>query len=739
MNPREDVLRRNDRHATFWKLHQQLGEAFEVAVNRDCLQTSAKLKAATVDVMRSSYHKDGTSSLPLAEATESMKHYASLASREEMAPSLSDRSMQSSRLQLPESPRTPRMQMDNPAPPSDMPRILSTESQGMEPSSNEVLPSYRRDGRRSQSLASGASAISEICDFVPRPCWQKSKTLTRRRSVIKAAATVTTPNLALDGSNGIVPVGSQVSVQVPPPRLSTDGKRWKQADLMLSPWGPLRTIWDFISLMILLKDVVSLPLLLLGVDMDSLFSTWQAMSSLSLVFWCLDIVLSFFTGYYSKGTLVLDQRRVAMSYIRTWFVIDLLVILNDIMMEAEVYPDGLEQERVAARFLRFLRLIRILRLGKLSQISHFLLDQFDSQVGSLYFSLGMVMICMMLVEHVIACFWFGLGTADGGHETWLSRNNLDKLTFMTKYTYSLRWALAQLGIGSTEIEAVTEAEGYYSVFVAFVSIITFSTVISSMTSLVEALHKSKQEETREFGLLKRFLRQNRIPMELSERVTRSLRYAYHEKTARAQEHPAILALLPKPMLADLDFARYKKFLLTIPLFQQLTDNSMMNLLAGQLLRKVACAAVSITSAAEGDAILCCGAVGESCFIPLEGSMQYWQGDVCGSEVAADTLVAEMCLWTDWHYVGDLISSSFSKVAAIMVADVCLCIANVPDAQHETAIYARRYVQALNAQEGLSDLWQFVGLQEKGEVEKNISGSNRWLCAWPWRWSARVSP
>ena len=33
-----------------------------------------------------------------------------------------------------------------------------------------------------------------------------------------------------------------------------------------------------------------------------------------------------------------------------------------------------------------------------------------------------VMICMMLVEHVIACFWFGLGTADGGHETWLSRN-----------------------------------------------------------------------------------------------------------------------------------------------------------------------------------------------------------------------------------------------------------------------------------------------------------------------------
>ncbi|CAE7622350.1 unnamed protein product [Symbiodinium sp. CCMP2592] len=86
--------------------------------------------------MRSNYHKDGTSSLPLAEATESMNRCASLASREELAPSLSDRSMHSNRLQLPESPRTPRMQMDHPAPPSDMPRILSTESQGAETSDN---------------------------------------------------------------------------------------------------------------------------------------------------------------------------------------------------------------------------------------------------------------------------------------------------------------------------------------------------------------------------------------------------------------------------------------------------------------------------------------------------------------------------------------------------------------------------------------------------------------------------
>ncbi|CAE7622325.1 KCNH4 [Symbiodinium sp. CCMP2592] len=124
------------------------------------------------------------------------------------------------------------------------------------------------------------------------------------------------------------------------------------------------------------------------------------------------------------------------------------------------------------------------------------------------------MIVMMLLEHVIACFWFGLGRMESSSGTWLTHSAVADGSFANQYTYSLRWALGQLGIGSTEIEALTEAEGYYSIAVAFVSIIIFATVLSSMTSLVSALHSRRTEEMRQFGLLKRFLRQNRIPKSL---------------------------------------------------------------------------------------------------------------------------------------------------------------------------------------------------------------------------------
>ncbi|CAE7707641.1 Kcnh2, partial [Symbiodinium sp. CCMP2456] len=65
------------------------------------------------------------------------------------------------------------------------------------------------------------------------------------------------------------------------------------------------------------------------------------------------------------------------------------------------------------------------------------------------------MIVMMLLEHVIACFWFGLGRMESSSGTWLTHSAVADGSFANQYSYSLRWALGQLGIGSTETEALT--------------------------------------------------------------------------------------------------------------------------------------------------------------------------------------------------------------------------------------------------------------------------------------------
>ncbi|CAE7904314.1 KCNH4, partial [Symbiodinium sp. KB8] len=314
------------------------------------------------------------------------------------------------------------------------------------------------------------------------------------------------------------------------------------------------------------------------------------------------------------------------------------------------------------------------------------------------------MIVMMLLEHVIACFWFGLGRMESSSGTWLTHSPVADGSFANQYTYSLRWALGQLGIGSTEIEALTEAEGYYSIAVAFVSIIIFATVLSSMTSLVSALHSRRTEEMRQFGLLKRFLRQNRIPKSLSDRILRFLRSAYHEKAMNDQDFPSILELLSKPLYAELDFARYKAIILKIPFLEQLHSSCAGLSYVDRVLQQVARKAVLPVDAAEADVVFCSGGDADACFVTIDGSLKYTQDDLAQQEISDGVLLAEMCLWTHWNYVGDLISLTFSKLAKLDAEAVCGCISSAVELQNEASRYARRYLGALNMEVELTDLW-----------------------------------
>ncbi|CAE7305791.1 Kcnh5 [Symbiodinium natans] len=451
----------------------------------------------------------------------------------------------------------------------------------------------------------------------------------------------------------------------------------------------------------LIKDIVALPLLLaMSVRIEELFTSWRYLSMVGTIYWSMDICLSFFTGYYHKGSLVSDVPKIAWVYFKSWFLIDLFLTALDISVELGA---DLGEAFVAVRFLRFLRFIRLLRWDKFSQISVFFQDQFDSPAASLEFSLLVVMIVMMLLEHVIACCWFGLGRMDSPTGTWLTKSIVADGSFVNQYTYSLRWALSQLGIGSTEIEAITEAEGYYSVAVAFVSIIIFATVLSSMTSLVTALHSRRTEEKRQFGMLKRFLRQSRIPKGLNERIMRFLRYAYHEKALTAQDYPTILDLLSKPLQAELDFARYKAYIFSVPFLEHL-HSSAAGLHAGRVLQEIARKAVFLVDAAEAEIVFCSGGMADACFVTIDGSLKYTQGESCTEAIAAGVLISEMCFWTYWHHVGDLISVTFSKLAKLDAETVCKCISPAVELQNEASRYARRYVDALNMEEELSDIW-----------------------------------
>ncbi|CAE7220484.1 Kcnh2 [Symbiodinium natans] len=374
-----------------------------------------------------------------------------------------------------------------------------------------------------------SSDDSEVSSFHPLRCWTvRSRSTSGRHKSVKTSTVNSATNPASSSSKKLKGNGS-----VEGEALDASEQR-----CILSPNGGFRSVWDFVGLVLLMKDTVDLPLMLVHVYLNELMPFWGTLSTLSVFYWCFDIILAFNTGYLRKGEMVWSRRSIAFHYLRTWFLIDISVTFVDLSLEFLAFAES----AAAVQFFRFLRVLRMLRLGKVGQISAFFQDKLESEVAFMEFSLFLVVLSMMLTEHVIACFWLGVGSLEDGGKSWRQRSSLDQESVMMQYLASMRWSLAQLGIGSTNIEAVTTAEGYYTVFVAFVSVIIFSTVISSMTSLVSALHGSRMEEMAQFGILRRFLRQNNIPASLSQRILRFLEFRYHERasTASSSNTPDVL-------------------------------------------------------------------------------------------------------------------------------------------------------------------------------------------------------
>lgn len=549
------------------------------------------------------------------------------------------------------------------------------ESPQMEYEANEAMKSANLSlGLGSDFTPSPANKFS-----APYSCWlTKSSSTARRRSISKGEAFAMSKTQAL-------PEAPQCWLGV------------------LNPMGHFRNLWDFVGIILLAMDTIFLPVQFVTDDFFEMFPALKIKSQIAVFYWFFDILLSFLTGYLDKGQLIDDHRAIAKRYLKSWFIPDILVTIIDFIL---MFEDARASAQSAGtRVLRLLRLCRVVRLGKLTRAAAFLRDRFESDVAYTQFTLVIAMLTMLLLEHVIACGWFGLGSMSSESETWISAAKKEGASFTLLYTTSLRWALSQLGIGGTQIEAVNSTEGVYTALVALVSLLTFSTVISFMTSLIGTLQHKRMEETQQFGLLRRFLRTNKIPEELRQRVTRFLHHAYLQRGSNSEE-PYILDLLSESLQAELQLARYNDGLASLPFFAKLFRNKFLSLQEEQVMQTIANKAMTVLETAEDDVIFCHGNVATAAYYALDNcSMIYLQPNVAVVKPGCREWISEMCLWTEWLHLGDLITSSFSKFIVIKAQEFCEIVSKAGPCQVQGHYYALEYVEALNEVQDASDLWQ----------------------------------
>merc|ERR1712113_663635 len=97
--------------------------------------------------------------------------------------------------------------------------------------------------------------------------------------------------------------------------------------------------------------------------------------------------------------------------------------------------------------------------------------------------MGIMNIVMIILglSHVMACFWYGIGLQGGHAATWIDQFPEDA-SLSYRYSSALYWALSLFGGGMNEFVPTNTTERVYAIACFVFSFMTASMVVSSITS-----------------------------------------------------------------------------------------------------------------------------------------------------------------------------------------------------------------------------------------------------------------
>lgn len=674
----------------FWELHRQLGECYA----RD-VQSQPKGEA------KSSLNPQA---LTIPDMPGSRRHSrARLSNISGLSASISGYGAQSFGLSSHDMPSIP-------------PNVRVEELRGRRKQTMRSLAD-----RQGVGLEDSEEVNVKMIDLKMHECWKVKKptqkqqpggTNTRRMSVEFAAPQTT--------------VASTAEVEKSQGRCSR---------VVLHPGGLFRTVWNLMVALCVLHDMVLIPLSAFDLAETTFLSVLKWLVLLS---WNCDLVVSLLTGFYDNGTLVMVPTQIWIHYAKTWMIFDVSLITLDWTLVA-LGSEGAERNSdqwQTLRLLRSLRLVRMLRMIKLRRAHEAFQEMLHSQASSLYFGLFSSLGYLLVLNHFIACGWFSVSHLDS-QVNWVLELGLDSQSVEYQYLTCMNWAFAQLGVGSSSAKPVNSLEMGFCILIAFRSLMTSATLISTVSNLMAGLSKIKEDENTEFRLLRCYLKQNDIPQPLSQKVTQFLQHQYslRQEARSADMEVPVLTLLSNQLQGELQFARYHKALCQLQVVHDL--DQMRDLHVLQVMQRMSRTAISNAVVASKDVIFLAGAEAKAAYFTQSGSLTYFHDD--GQEtVDCNSWIAEVCIWTPWVYMGDLVAEDVSRLAILDVDEFCETLGASWMTQNAARRYAEDFLENMRKQTTWTDIVK-VNFDEDDSVQAEDAAAAPLNGFWTRLFGRRVAP
>eukprot|EP00930_Biecheleria_cincta_P046084 TRINITY_DN31782_c0_g1_i1.p1 TRINITY_DN31782_c0_g1~~TRINITY_DN31782_c0_g1_i1.p1 ORF type:complete len:933 (+),score=164.39 TRINITY_DN31782_c0_g1_i1:95-2893(+) len=534
---------------------------------------------------------------------------------------------------------------------------------------------------------------------------------------------------------------------------------------MLNPNGWMSMTWDLVSVIFVLYDLITIPLQVFELQ----HAVLNAADLVVALVWTIDIIISFFRGVTDEGAVDMRPCKVATKYLRTWFLLDVAVVLTDWMLIASDVGDGMEfskilRGRIVLRMLRIFRLVRIMKLANKenSIVSSLMNNESNKAMASVL----KLLTAIVLVNHYVACGWYGISSIPGMPAGWIDvyLEDSDKLNH---YLTAVHWSVTQFTPASMHVLPVNRLERAVNVVIIFFGLCMFSSFVSNMTGAMNHLNKLTSEQRNRNSTLRQYVADNKVSLDLLSCIMSYQRSTKNAQRKRLHEKDvAVFKTLPEDLLQKLHEEVYGPVLQDHPLFSHLTNTE------ESIISSVCHLAMSETRLPVGEELFRCGARGSKMFFVISGSLAYFRGydEIIPQEIYAGDWLCEVVLWAKWEHRGRVIVAAPPKnrdprsrpaqvqIGELMALDAAefhsilsqgRCLAQV---QTYANVFAVMAVQDCRTAHCVDDLWgsraqvttclkRAFGLGDEGKVASKLmmlwdDGTNTWTqCYRAWKQAA----
>lgn len=344
---------------------------------------------------------------------------------------------------------------------------------------------------------------------------------------------------------------------------------------LLSPSSPYLYVWNIIIALLLVYTATLMPYRI-AFQEPVYFDSFTIFETVVDFIFIKDIFVNFVTSFRTDaGDYERNLWRVMLSYIKSWFFID---VLSSFPMGIIEYTQGLDPSSSAnkanrlarlARLPRLYKLLRILRISKLSRVykgSPFyerIEDWFDVNGRFLRFFKSIMSI--FLFVHFFACFFYFAAKIEGmSADTWIFQMGYQDKTEGELYLASFYWAFTTIAtVGYGDIHAFTEVEMVVCIIAMAVGVGVYSMIISSITSLLSSIDLREAEIANKVKAAEDFGEEAGLSRETINKIRQVINY---NASVFSVDNMKLLEEMPKTLKAEVVFQMYNGIVKSMPMF-----------------------------------------------------------------------------------------------------------------------------------------------------------------------------